>query len=280
MKYESIHVERTGHVAIVTMSRPSAYNAWTSAMRDELIDAYQNLERDPHIRAIILTGDPAGKVFCAGADLSLGDFSARSVAAETEVRDGGGRFALTVLQSRKITMAAINGHAAGIGMTQTLPMDMRFAWADAKIVFPFVRRGIVPEATSSHLLPKLIGRSRALAVLIQGSPHLSASSPLLSGLFAELVPRKEDVLPHAVKVAHELAENVSPMSVALTKTLVLEGRESAEEQHLLDSRAMHVSGNGHDGKEGVRAFMEKRKPTFADYDTAKMPTWLRRVSKL
>jgi len=230
---------------------------------------------DPSIRVIILTGDPAGKAFCAGADLNLGNFSSKPGKTETETRDGGGRFALPVFRSRKITIAAINGSAAGIGITQTLPMDLRFAWKDAKIVLPFIRRGIVPEATSSYLLPQLIGRSRALAVFLQASSNLRASSPLLDGLFAQLLPTKEEVLPYALKVAHELAENVSPASVAYTKSLIFHAEDSPEKQHLLDSRAMHVLGDSDDCNEGVKAFLEKRKPNFQNFDTKNLPGWLR-----
>jgi len=276
--YDCIKVETSGHVGIVTLSRPEAHNAWTEHMRDELIDIYTKFEGDPNIRVSVLTGDPAGKVFCAGADLSLGDFSSQSgrntPTTETQARDGGGRFALTTYKSRKITIAAINGSAAGVGITQTLPMDLRFAWADAKIVFPFTRRAIVPEATSTYFLPQLIGRSRALAILLQASPNLLASSPLLSGLFAHLLPNKEDVLPYALKVAHELAENTSPASVAFTKSLTLHAKDTPEEQHLFDSRAMHVLGNGHDGKEGVKAFLEKREPKFQNFDVGDLPGWL------
>ncbi|KAF8523065.1 ClpP/crotonase-like domain-containing protein [Hysterangium stoloniferum] len=279
-KYQDIEIQIDGHVVVVVMSRPTAYNAWTKRMRDELIDAYQTLETDPNVRVIVLTGDPAGRAFCAGADLSLGDFTTKPGKTETlcfiaEARDGGGRFTLPVFRSRKITVAAINGSAAGIGITQTLPMDLRFAWKDAKIVFPFTRRGIVPEAASSYFLPQLIGRSRALAVLLQASPSLPASSPLLDGLFAHLLPAKDDVLPYALKVARELAENVSPASVAYAKSLILHAEDSPEKQHLLDSRAMHVLGNMHDGREGVKAFLEKRKPDFQNFDTGDLPGWLR-----
>jgi enoyl-CoA hydratase/carnithine racemase len=133
-------------------------------------------------------------------------------------------------------------------------------------------------ALSTYLLPKLIGRSRALAVFLQGNSNLKASSPLLSGLFAELVPNRADVLPYALKVAHELAKNVSPMSVAITKSLVLDGANSPEEHHLLDSRAIYITGNGHDGKEGVKSYLEKREPRFESYNTAKLPKWLKRSS--
>ncbi|KIJ40196.1 hypothetical protein M422DRAFT_49328 [Sphaerobolus stellatus SS14] len=272
-KYENIRVDIDKHVALVTLSRPKAHNAWTHYMKEELIDAYSALEKEPSVHVIVITGDPAGKVFCAGADLSLGDFKDDST-NETQVRDGGGQFGLTVLRSRKITIAAINGSAAGIGITQTLPMDIRIAWADAKIVFPFVRRGIIPEATSTYLLPKLIGRSRALSIFLQGVPH-PASSPLYTGLFTHILPKKEDVLPFTLKFAHELADNVSPMSVAFTKALVIGGGGSAHEQHLLDSRGMYVTGNGSDAREGVKAFLEKRPPSFAHYNTATLPDWLR-----
>ncbi|KAF8585548.1 ClpP/crotonase [Ramaria rubella] len=289
--HKTIEVVIDGPVAVVTMSRPEAFNAWTEDMRVELMNVYATLEKDPSVRVIVLTGDPAGKAFCAGADLKRANFS--DPQAETDARDGGGQFALTVHRSHKITIAAINGNAAGVGITQTLPMDLvgssncvvlyflltdpqRFAWAGAKIVFPFTRRGIVPEATSSYFLPQLIGRSKALAVFILASSTLLASSPLLSGLFAHLLPTKEEVLPFTLQVAHELAANTSPASVAYTKSMVNNARESPEKQHLLDSRAMHVLGNSNDGKEGVNSFLERRVPVFEDFDTGTLPSWLAR----
>lgn len=101
-----------------------------------------------------------------------------------------------------------------------------------------------------------------------------ASSPLFSGLFAELLPNKDEVLPYALRVAHELASNTSPASVAYAKSLIFNARGTAEEQHLLDSRAMYVLGNGHDSKEGVKAFLEKRKAKFQNFPTDTVPDWL------
>ncbi|GJJ08829.1 hypothetical protein Clacol_003048 [Clathrus columnatus] len=258
------------------MSRPDAHNCWNARMSEELIQVYEELETYSHVRAIVLTGDPAGKCFCAGADLNQHNFSTRAQnlnISETESRDRGGQVALPIQRSRKITIAAINGNAAGIGITMTLPMDLRFAWKDAKIAFPFVRRGIVPEATSTYHLPLLIGRSRAMAVLLQGAP-IPASSPLLNGLFTKLLDTTESVLPYALEIAHELSTRTSPTSIAFTKALVLNAKPTAEEQHILDSRAMFVTGNG-DAKEGVRSYLEKRPPRFDDYDTRALPDWLK-----
>lgn len=129
------------------------------------------------------------------------------------------------------------------------------------------------SATSSYHLPVLIGRSRALAVLLQGTPLL-ASSVLLDGLFAKVLDTKEEVLPYTLQIAHELAENTSPMSIAFAKSLILDARSTPEEQHILDSRAMFITGN-EESKEGVKAFLERRPPRFKDYDTRALPEWFK-----
>ncbi|GJJ08830.1 hypothetical protein Clacol_003049 [Clathrus columnatus] len=275
-QYHDLKVSIDKHVALIVISRPKAHNCFHTRMRDELIRAYGELEADSHVRVIILTGDPAGKCFCAGADLSQTSFTTPaqgSNISEEDFREDGGKVALPILRSRKITIAAINGNAAGIGITMTLPMDLRFAWKDAKIVFPFLQRGIVPEATSTYQLPLLIGRSRAMAVLLQGT-SFPASSPLLDGLFTKILDTKESVLPYALTVAHELSTNLSPTATAIMKSLVLNPKPTADEQHILESRAIFITTNG-DGKEGVRSYLEKRPPQFGDYDTRSLPKWFK-----
>ena len=139
-------------VARITLHRPDMMNAITETMRKELIEIFAEADRDDAVRVIVVTG--AGKAFCAGADLSSGgstfDYSEKhgSGGSISEHRDGAGQISLSILSCRKPVIAAINGHAVGMGITMTLPMDIRIVAEDAKIGFVFTRRGVVPEACS------------------------------------------------------------------------------------------------------------------------------------
>ncbi|KAJ3099090.1 hypothetical protein HDU97_003469 [Phlyctochytrium planicorne] len=266
--FKTIKVDVQKAVAVVTLDRPKAQNAFNAAMVIDLVKAFNALDADDHIKAIVLTG--ANDIFCAGADFREGDFSTNqktdafadiSIPTLHGHRDGGGVVSLAIHRCRKAVIAAINGHAIGVGITMTLACDVRMAWAGSKIGFVFVRRGICPEACSSYFLPRLIGHSRAMELILSGR-IIPASSPSLNLLFSNVFEKKEDVLPAALALAHEIAENASAISIAVSKGLVWHGTDSAEEQHLLDSKAMYSLGNGLDSREGVLAFLEKRKATY------------------
>lgn len=158
-------------------------------------------------------------------------------------RDGGGRGSLAIHNCTKPTIAAINGHAVGVGITMTLPCMLRVAWSKAKIGFVFSQRGLVAEACSSYFLPRLIGHSRALQVAITGN-ILTADSKAYDGLFSELCDRQEDVLPAALKVAEGIASQTSPVSTWMIREMFYRGPNSAEEAHLLESRVMGAMRTG------------------------------------
>ena len=156
MKYEQIIYEVKEHILTLTLNRPDHLNAFTPQMRNELLDAFDRADADDQIRAIIVTG--AGRALCAGMDLSSGgdtfDYKIKDGQPRIEDhRDGGGKLTLRIFKSLKPVIAAINGPAVGIGITMTLPMDIRIAASNAKLGFVFTRRGIVPEACSSWFLP-------------------------------------------------------------------------------------------------------------------------------
>ena len=163
--YSEIDYLAADRVATITLSRPDQLNAFTQVMRDELIDAFDRADSDDDVRAVIVTG--RGRAFCAGADLSTGgdtfnaDRRQRSGATAKTIdgvpRDGGGQVSLRVAASLKPVIAAINGHAVGVGVTMTLPMDIRLAADTAKFGFVFSRRGLVMEAASSWFLPRVVG---------------------------------------------------------------------------------------------------------------------------
>ena len=163
--YEEIDYRVEDRVATITLDRPEKLNALTATMAMELLDAFDRIDADDDVRAVIVTG--RGRAFCAGADLSLGaqtfDYDAQDPeGAAQERRDGGGMLTLRIFRLLKPIIAAINGPAVGVGITMTLAMDVRLAAEDARMGFVFARRGIVPEACSSWFLPRIVGIDRAL----------------------------------------------------------------------------------------------------------------------
>jgi len=220
------------------------------------------------VRAVVLTADHTAPAFCSGADLSGGWGRIHTEEDERQGRhthrDGGGKVTLAIFRCRKITIAAVNGHAAGVGVTgMQLTCDFRFVWAGAKLALPFVRRGIAAEAASSYLLPRLLGYSRAVGLLLSGGTY-SPDSPLLQGLYHATYPNREDVFPAALAFARELAANTSQTSVAWTKALLWRGADSIEGQHILDSRGISDLAARPDAAEGALAFKERRPVRFPD----------------
>ena len=163
MEREQIIEELEDGILTITLNRPDRLNAWTETMAQELISALERADADDDVRVVIVTG--AGRAFCAGADLERGgetfDWRTRE-SADGVPRDNGGRFTLRVFESSKPVIAAVNGPAVGVGVTMTLPMDIRLAAEEARFGFVFTRRGIVPEAASSWFLPRVVGISQAL----------------------------------------------------------------------------------------------------------------------
>jgi len=283
MGLKKLLVRLDSGVAIVTLNDPKQRNVFSMPMCYELNEVYPLLDLDDRVRVVVLTANtnPKSPTFCSGADLTSGWSKALDPEAEREGehahRDGGGTTTLAIFRCRKITMVAVNGHAVGVGVTGLqLPCDFRFIWAGAKLAFPFVRRGICSEAASSYLLPRLLGHSRATALLLTGAT-VSPDIPQLDGLYHSILPNSEDVLPAALKFAHELADNTSMTAVALTKALLWRGVDSIEETHLLDSRAMNILIKGGDAEEGANAFKERRPVKFQDtlsqIPSTFMPWW-------
>jgi enoyl-CoA hydratase/carnithine racemase len=264
MDHEQITTETSDGVLTITLNRPERLNAWTAQMGRELRSAFDRADVDDEVRAIVVTG--AGRGFCAGADLASGGdtFDHRKHESTGPARDNGGEFTLRVFESTKPVIAAINGPAVGVGATMTLPMDVRLAADDARIGFVFARRGIIPEACSSWFLPRVVGISRAVEWVATGRVF-SAQEALDGGLVRSLHP-KDELLDAARALAHEIAENTAPVSVALARQLMwrMLGAEHPMIAHRADSRGMVARGQSADAVEGVTAFLQKRPASFPD----------------
>jgi len=260
--YETIALEVSDGVATITLDRPEKLNAFTARMQHELIDAFDRTDGTDDVRAVIVTG--RGRGFCAGADLSAGGetFAAQGEAVGVGRRDGGGQVVLRIFESKKPVIAAINGPAVGVGITMTLPMDIRLASEEARMGFVFSRRGLVPEACSSWFLPRVVGISRAAEWVFTGRVF-DAEEALAGGLVRSL-HRPDELLPAARELAREMADNTSPVSVALSRQMLwrMLGAHHPMEAHRVDSRGILVRGSSDDAREGVTAFLEKRSARF------------------
>ncbi|MEN9506197.1 MAG: hypothetical protein RI958_2123 [Actinomycetota bacterium] len=266
MDYTQIRYDVDDHIATITLNRPDQLNAFTGTMMYELVDAFDRVDADDDVRVVIVTG--AGRGFCAGADLSAGGdtFKGGGSDVRTSVpgvpRDGGGIVSLRIFECTKPVIAAINGPAVGVGITMTLPMDIRLVSENAKIGFVFARRGILPEACSSWFLPRLVGISQAAEWCYSG--RVFSAHEAVAGRLARSVHAPDDLMPAARAIAAEIAENTAPVSVALTRQMLwrLMGADHPMEAHRVDSRGIAERGRSADAREGVESFLEKRPPRF------------------
>ena len=285
MPFETIRYEVADHVATITLNRPERMNAFTPQMMADLIAAFDLSDADDDVRCVIVTGE--GRAFCAGADLEKGgdtfDYARgrKSEAVRPDgsidwghpaVRDSGGMVALRIYDSLKPVIGVLNGAAVGIGITMTLPMDVRLVASGAKIGFVFARRGIAPEAASSWFLPRLVGISRAVEWCTTGRVF-AAEEGVEAGLFRRAIA-PEELMPAARAMAAEIAAS-APVSVALTRKMLWRGLSMAEpmEAHRVDSRAIYARGASADAHEGVTSFLEKREAKFTDRVSDGMPQW-------
>ncbi len=269
--YEHILFAVEDGVATITLNRPERMNAFHFALGAELADAYARCDADDAVRAVILTG--AGKAFCAGADMgggakTFGDVEGSRRAAQSGTRDPG----LAAFQVRKPVIAAINGHAVGVGLTLALQCDLRLVASDAKLAFAFVRRGIIPELGSHSILPRVIGFSRAADLLLSGRTFRGEEAAEL-GLASEALAAN-DVVPRALEWARDVAVNAAPASVAIAKRLLWEGvTETPRETMAKEKPLLAWVGKQPDAAEGVRSFLERRPPEWKLRASTDLPQW-------
>jgi enoyl-CoA hydratase/carnithine racemase len=265
--YEHIELDVDDGIATIWLNRPEKMNAFTERMRYEILDALDRTDANDAVRAVIFSG--RGRAYCAGADLSSGEgtFSRGGsdiMGANGVPRDGGGTVSLRIFESLKPVIGAINGAAVGVGVTMTLPMDIRLASTASKFGFVFSRRGIVPEAASSWFLPRLVGISRAMEWVSCG--EVFSTDEALDGGLVRAVYDPDELMPAARALAKRMTENSSAVSIAVARKMMwrMLGADHPMEAHKVDSRGILERGRSNDVKEGINSFFEKRAPQFPD----------------
>lgn len=243
-------------VLVATLNRPETRNAFSGAMGRALGNIYRRADSDDAVRVVVVTGTPPA--FCAGADFSGG--------SEVFERSDAPSFSANPVNPpawriRKPVIAAVNGHAIGLGLTLTLHCDLRFMALDAKYGVVQVRRGVMPDALSHWTLPRIAGMANAADILLTGRTFTGSEAREL-GIASRVLPN-EEVLPHAIEVAHDIAVNTAPVSVAVSKRLLWASFGMTADQ--IDSAETelhhHVMGEP-DAREGVMAFLERREPEW------------------
>jgi len=274
--YTTIRYDVADAILTITLDRPDQMNAFTVEMADELEDAFLRANGDDDVAAIVVTG--AGRAFCAGMDLSVDgnvfglDESQRPTIADMRerlddpqvargVRDTGGRVVLAMYDCTKPIIGAVNGAAVGIGATMLCAMDVRLASEKARIGFVFGRIGITPEACSTWFLPRIVGVSQALEWLY--SADIMSAEEARDGGLVRSVVAPDELLASAYQLARRFTSNRSPVATALARQMVYRNMAADHplRAHEVDSLAIFYASIG-DGKEGIRAFLEKRDPEF------------------
>ncbi len=267
MNPQHVRCEIEAGVAVLTLDRPEQLNTFSGRMGVELSQAYRRCDADDDVRAVVLTG--AGSAFCAGADLNARE---GTFAAQDEASFSASPLSMAAFEVRKPVIAAMNGHAIGIGLTLALQCDLRLAARDAKYGVVQVRRGMMPDCGSHWTLPRLIGFARAADLLLTGRRFLGSEAVEL-GLASRALPAAE-VLPAALAIARDIAQNTAPLSVAFSKKLLwesplltraeVERRETVLHHHLMRRP---------DAVEGVMSFLERRAPRWSSRVSRDWPEW-------
>jgi len=278
--YQHILADVDDGIMQITLNRPEKLNAYTATMGAELAAAFDAADTDDAVRVVLVTG--AGRGFCAGADMSAGAdaFDTTSAAGSVSfgdvsqarpARSGGSGMVGAVFECRKPSIAAFNGAAVGVGLTLTLPMDIRIAADTARFGFVFARRGLVPEAGSAWFLPRLVGLPQALRWCLDGA-LFTAEEALRGGLVSEVVAA-DALLPRARAIARSIADNTAPISVAITRQMLwrLSAESSPYATLKVDGALAMALGATADVREGVSAFLEKRPPAFPGRVSSDMP---------
>ena len=273
MDYEHIRFDVDDGVAVITLHRPEVRNAFSGRMGLEIGEAYRSCDADDDVRVIVLTGTPPA--FCAGADMSrgAGTFAPEEgLATEEKASFSAAGVDPPAFRLRKPVIAAVNGHAIGIGLTLALQCDLRVFAADAKYGIVQVRRGMIGDAYSHWTLPRIAGLANAAEILLTGR-MIDGHEALAMGIANRCLAAAE-VLPAAMEVAHDLAVNAAPLSVAISKRLLWDAVDLTAEQVERLEAQMHLHlFDGPDVREGPVAFLEQRAPKWQQRVSEDWPDW-------
>jgi 2-(1,2-epoxy-1,2-dihydrophenyl)acetyl-CoA isomerase len=265
MPYETLLIEKTGRVALITLNRPDKLNAWNPLMEREFLAALEELNADPEVHAMVVTG--AGRAFCAGGDIGAfneglqgGRYGANARPSPLTAEDGSPEVPIALARSKPI-IAAINGHAVGIGLTMPLACDIRIASDKAKLSVRFVKVGLTPECGSTRYLPLVAGMGNALYMALTGR-IVEADEALQRGLVDRVVPH-ESLMDEAMALANEIAAN-PPSAVWAAKRIIHENAGETDMRRVVtrEGYSIRMARSVPDHTEAVRAFLEKREPKF------------------
>lgn len=265
--YQDITTTLEGGVAVLTLNRPAQRNAFSGPMGRDLEHAYRHCDGDDAVRAVVLTG--AGDAFCVGADMAAG---ADTFASQDSADFSAAAVGFPAFRVRKPVIAAVNGHAVGLGLTLALQCDLRIMARDAKYGVLQVRRGVMPDAYAHFTLPRIVGLSRAADILLTGRTFEGEEAYALG--VASRVLAAGEVLPAALEIARDIAENTAPLSVAVTKRLLWESPSLGPDDVERKETALHHHLMGKpDAIEGAVAYLERRPPRFALSASKDWPDW-------
>ncbi len=259
--FETLTVDTTEHVCTITMNRPKVYNALNDQLTFELQDALKQAARDSDVRVLILTGE--GKAFCSGQDLA--DLKEKYVPGYypqlgDDLRKRYNQIATRLRDMDKPTIAAVNGVAAGAGLSFALACDLRIASETASFIEVFINVGLIPDSGSTWTLPRLVGLAKAIEMCFTGD-KIKADEALRIGLVNRVVPA-EQLMDETRAVAAKLA-SLPARGIALTKRLLNQSYQRDFAGQLeAEAFAQETAALTEDHVEGVRAFIEKRKPEF------------------
>jgi len=265
--FQDIRFDLADGVAVITLDRPEHLNTFSGRMGEDLGRAYRRCDEDDEVRAVVLTG--AGTAFCAGADMTAGE---QTFAARDEASFSSSPLAMPAFAVRKPVIAALNGHAIGIGLTLALQCDLRLVAQDAKYGVVQVRRGMMPDCGAHWTLPRLVGFARAAEILLTGR-RFSGNEAVALGIASRALPAGE-VLPAALEIARDLAVHASPLSLAFTKKLLWESSMlTLAEVEQRETWLHHELMRRPDAVEGVMAFLERRTPRWQSRVGRDWPGW-------
>lgn len=258
MSYEDLTVSVDAGVALLTLDRPEHRNAFSGPMGESLGRAYAACDEDDDVRVLVLTG--AGDAFCAGADFSV--TGGETFGAMDEQTFRASPVEPPAFKIRKPVIAAVNGHAVGIGLSLPMQCDIRIFAREGKYGFLHTRRGVLPDAYAHFTVPLLAGFARAAELFLTGRRFEGDEAAML-GLATQVLPAAE-VLPAALEIARDIATHVAPLSAAVCKRLLWESRQMGpDEVEAMETALHHIVMGRPDAMEGVMAFLEKREPSWS-----------------